>query len=72
MDWSELESLKIVDTNPGFLRKMMGRLPNLTSLKLGADWTNEQYEIVNQTLLFLKASPPLSSLSLHSYTTSIN
>ena len=72
MDWSQLESLKVADTNPRFLQKMMGRLPSLTSLTLGGDGTNERDEIINQTLRFLKASPPLSSLSLHGYTTSIN
>ncbi len=72
IDWSQLESLKVADNNPRFLQKMMDRLPSLTSLKLGGDGTNERHETVNQTLRFLKALPPLSSLSLHGYNPSIN
>ena len=67
MDWTQLQTLEIADTNPRFLRKMTGQMPVLQSLKLGIGWTEGWCDIANQTSRFLAASPPLSSLSLHGY-----
>ena len=67
MHWTQLQTLKIADTNLRFVRKMTGQMPVLQSLKLGMRWTKGWCDIANQTSRFLAASPPLSNLSLHGY-----
>jgi len=72
MDWTQLETLEIAEANPRFLDKMAGELPALKSLKLGKGWVDDGRELANKTIHFLEESPPLSMLSLHGYTYSVN
>ena len=67
MDWTQLQTLEIADTDPRFLRKMTGQMPVLQSLKLSMGWTEGWCDIANQTSRLLAALPSLSSLSLHGY-----